>query len=226
MAARASEIIATVSHTRSTWQRHHVRAEALRMVRAQGVAHDVALTDRLTDAALSETYSVPHARVPDTDLGEPAALRRRDGASVYRRHGVEVYTSRETLAAERRILVAVGRDDGRRTTDLDVELALADSAARSRTLNPGQAALVAEMATSGRRVALTLAPAGTGKTTAMAALATAWRNTGGHVIGLAPTADAAIILGEDLGAPTDTLDKYVWSTDPSTTTPDQSGSPA
>lgn len=82
-----------------------------------------------------------------------------------------------------------------------------------------------EMATSGRRVALALAPAGTGKTTAMAALAAAWRNTGGHVIGLAPTADAAIVLGEDLGAPTDTLDKYVWSTDPSTTTPGLSGSP-
>ena len=147
-------------------------------------------------------------------LGEPAALRRRDGASVYSRHGVAVYTSAATLAAERRILSAVGREDGRRATAGDVELALADSAARGRTLNPGQAALVSEMATCGRRVALALAPAGTGKTTAMAALAHAWRSSGGHVIGLAPTADAAIVLGEDLGATTDTLDKYVWSADP------------
>jgi conjugative relaxase-like TrwC/TraI family protein len=209
--ARAGELIATVSQTRSTWQRHHVRAEALRVVRAHGVAHDVALADRLTETALSEMFSVPHARVADAELGEPVALRRRDGASVYNRHGVEVYTSRETLAAEHRILAAAGRMNGRCATDLDVELALADSAASGRTLNPGQAALVAEMATSGRRVALALAPAGTGKTTAMAALATAWRNTGGHIIGLAPTADAAIVLSEDLGAPTDTLDKYLWS---------------
>ncbi|TPG25591.1 MobF family relaxase [Mycolicibacterium hodleri] len=216
--ARAGEIITTVSQTRSTWQRHHVRAEALRVVRAHGVAHAVALTDRLTDTALSETFSVPHARVADAEMGEPVALRRRDGASVYHRHGIEVYTSRETLAAERRILVAVGRDDGRCATELDVELALADSAARGRTLNAGQVALVSDMATSGRRVALALAPAGTGKTTAMAVLADAWRTSGGHVIGLAPTADAAIVLGEDLGATTDTLDKYVWSTDPSTTT--------
>ena len=106
------------------------------------------------------------------------------------------------------------REDGRRASAGDVELALADSAARGRTLNPGQAALVSEMATCGRRVALALAPAGTGKTTAMAALAHAWRSSGGHVIGLAPTADAAIVLGEDLGATTDTLDKYVWSADP------------
>jgi hypothetical protein len=152
-------------------------------------------------------------------MGEPAALRRRDGASVYNRHGVELYTSRAMLAAERRILLAVTRLDGRCATDADVELALAESAASGRTLNPGQAALVTEMATSSRRVSLALAPAGTGKTAAMAALSWAWRNSGGHVLGLAPTADAAILLGEDLGAPTDTLDKYVWSTDPSTTTP-------
>ncbi|KAA0120910.1 exonuclease V subunit alpha [Mycolicibacterium sp. P9-22] len=212
--ARAGELIATVSQTRSTWQRHHVRAEALRMVRAHGVAHDVALVDALTDTALSEKFSVPHPRVVDAELGEPVALRRRDGASVYSRHGVEVYTSHDVLAAEHRILAAVAHLDGRCASDRDVELALADTAVRGHALNPGQAALVSEMATSGRRVGLALAPAGTGKTTAMAALAHAWRSSGGHIIGLAPTADAAIVLGEDLGAHTDTVDKYVWSTDP------------
>jgi len=214
LTSRAGELVATVSQARSTWQRHHVRAEALRIARNHDVAHDVALVERLTDTALGEDFSVPHARVTDAELSEPVALRRRDGASVYSRHGVALYTSRDTLAAERRILDAVHRCDGRATTAADVELALADSAARGRTLNPGQAALVSEMATSGRRVALALAPAGTGKTTAMAALAHAWRSSGGHVIGLAPTADAAIVLGEDLGATTDTLDKYVWSADP------------
>ncbi|ORB65252.1 MobF family relaxase, partial [Mycolicibacterium tusciae] len=213
--ARAGELIATVSQTRSIWQRHHVRAEALRMVRRHNMSHDVALVEHLTDYALSEMFSVPHARICDGELGEPVALRRRDGASVYSRHGMQVYTSRDMLAAERRILVAVARVDGRCASDRDVELALANSTACGRTLNAGQAALVAELATSGRRVALALAPAGTGKTTAMAALSHAWRNSGGHVIGLAPTADAAILLGDDLGAVTDTLDKYVWSTDPS-----------
>lgn len=38
--------------------------------------------------------------------------------------------------------------------------------------------------------------------------------TNTEIIALAPTADAAIVLGEDLGATTDTLDKYVWSADP------------
>ena len=52
VAARAGELIATVSEARSTWQRHHVRAEALRQVRAHGLAHDGALVERLTDTAL------------------------------------------------------------------------------------------------------------------------------------------------------------------------------
>ena len=209
VAARAGEVIATVAQTRATWQRHHVRAEALRQVRSHGLSHDVALADRICDKALSSAFSLPHASVTDGERGEPVALRRKDGASVYTRHGVQLYTSRAILAAERRILTAVARVDGRCVTADDVDFALADATIRGRTLNPGQAALVTEMATCGRRVALALAPAGTGKTTAMAALAHAWRSSGGHVLGLAPTADAAIVLGEDLGAPTDTVDKYV-----------------
>ena len=79
-------------------------------------------------------------------------------------------------------------------------------------LNDGQKALVQAMATSGSRVQLALAPAGTGKTTAMATLAAAWRNDGGTVIGLAPTAGAAEVLAADLDSPTDTLAKLVQLT--------------
>ena len=206
---QAATAIQVVSQARSSWQRHHVLAEAQRIVRATGHADDPTLGARITDAALAEPLSLPHARVDDNTLDEPALLRRRDGSSVYSRHGTAFYTSAQTLAAERRILSAATRAGGRRAHTDDVELALADSAARGKQLNPGQAALVAEMATSGRRVALALAPAGTGKTTAMAALSRAWRSSGGRVIGLAPTAAAAIELATDLDAPTDTVAKYV-----------------
>jgi hypothetical protein len=72
------------------------------------------------------------------------------------------------------------------------------------------------MATSGQRLALALAPAGTGKTTAMVALSRAWRSSGGTVLGLAPTATAAIELANDLNAPTDAVAKYVHLADPDT----------
>ena len=50
------------------------------------------------------------------------------------------------------------------------------------------------MATSGARLQLAIAPAGSGKTTAMRALASAWTDGGGTVVGLAPSAAAADAL--------------------------------
>jgi conjugative relaxase-like TrwC/TraI family protein len=217
IAEQAANVINVVAAARSSWQRHHVWAEAQRLVRASGHAGDQTLADRITDAALAQPLSVPHARIDDADLDEPATLRRRDGESVYTRHGTALYTSAKTLAAERRILAAATRTGRRHAGPDDVELALADAAVRGKTLNPGQAALVAEMATSRRRVALALAPAGTGKTTAMAALSHAWRCLGGKVLGLAPTAAAAIELTTDLAAPTDTVAKCVHLTRPGPT---------
>ena len=80
-------------------------------------------------------------------------------------------------------------------------------------LNDGQQQLVKTMATSAR-LQLALAPAGTGKTTAMGALAAAWANSGGNVIGLAPTASAAEVLAEDTGVTTDTMAKFVQLAEP------------
>ena len=67
------------------------------------------------------------------------------------------------------------------------------------------------MCTSGARLQLAIAPAGAGKTTAMRALARAWSDSGGHVVGLAPSAAAAAQLRDATGAPADTLAKLTWS---------------
>jgi hypothetical protein len=94
-----------------------------------------------------------------------------------------------------------------------VSLALLQSMANREPLNPAQQILVRAMATSGRRLQLAIAPAGTGKTTAMRALATAWTNSGGTIVGLAPSAAAAEQLRGQLGAGAvaDNLAKLVWA---------------
>jgi AAA domain len=71
----------------------------------------------------------------------------------------------------------------------------------------GQAALVRVMCSSGARIA----PAGAGKTTAMRTLARAWSDSGGQVVGLAPSAAAAAQLRDAAGVPADTLAKLTWS---------------
>ncbi|WP_142353594.1 AAA family ATPase, partial [Klebsiella pneumoniae] len=86
-----------------------------------------------------------------------------------------------------------------------------ESIANGAELDAGQAVLVREMASSGLRLQLAIAPAGAGKTTAMAALARVWTADGGRLIGLAPSAAAAAQLRDQIESPTDTLAKLVWS---------------
>lgn len=209
---QAAAVIATVSEARATWTVNHVRAQAQRALRYANHPGGPELVNRIVASALGE-HSITLTSHADTEKNEPAALRRRDGASVYTRHDTTVYTSADILGAERRILAAATLRDGRIVDDTSIGLALAETHANhGLELNQGQAALVRDMATSGARLQLALAPAGTGKTTAMTALSAAWRNSGGTVIGLAPSAAATEVLNKDIGAPTDTIAKLVQLT--------------
>ncbi|MGV8967694.1 MAG: MobF family relaxase [Cellulomonas sp.] len=209
----AAVIQNTLQAHRSYWQRWHVQAEAQRRVRGVDVrTRDVErVVSLLVDEVLTRR-SVPLTR-SERDIHTPAALRRSDGASVYTVTGSTLYTSPDLLAAEARIVAHAGQHDGTRATTTAVEQALSQSAADGLPLNAGQAALVTEMATSGARVQLAIAPAGAGKTTAMRALATAWTAGGGDVVGLAPSATAATVLGEAIAARTDTMAKLLWHLD-------------
>ncbi|HEX2808036.1 MAG TPA: MobF family relaxase, partial [Kineosporiaceae bacterium] len=215
--ATAVDVVATVAATRATWQECHIRAEAERRARTDRIRRrDVdAAVNAVVTHALSPRLSVT-LRSPDpvTDtLGEPTVLRRRDGSSVYTVAGAQRYTSARILDAERRLLDVAGRRDGRAASQATVELSLLEAAANGVQLNPGQAQLVRDLATSGARLQLALAPAGTGKTTALRALARAWRDSGGHVLGLAPSAAAAAVLRDELDTHTDTLAKLIHSLD-------------
>ncbi|SCC53605.1 MULTISPECIES: MobF family relaxase [unclassified Gordonia (in: high G+C Gram-positive bacteria)] len=212
----AGACIENISATRARWQRPHLRAEAERQLRARNFAgitdtdELAAAIERIVDTALSADTSVAvSSDALDGDLGEPEVLRRANGESVFVRHDVALHTSTEILAAEHRIVAAAKRADGRRLDEATVDIALLEQAANGRELNAGQAAMVRELATSGRRVQLVLAPAGTGKTTAMRTLARAWTDSGGTLIGLAPTAAAAAVLREELDTTTDTAAKLV-----------------
>lgn len=209
----ATTIQQTMERHRSSWRRWHVEAEAQRRVRGTDVrTHDV---DRLVDLLVDEVLtsrSVVLTR-SEQDIETPAALRRSDGASVYTVAGSTLYTSEDLLSAETRIVAHASQYDGTRATPTAIEQALAQSATDGLPLNAGQAALVTEMAASGARVQLAIAPAGAGKTTAMRALTAAWTAAGGDVVGLAPSATAATVLGEAVAARTDTVSKLIWHLD-------------
>jgi conjugative relaxase-like TrwC/TraI family protein len=211
VSATAEKVLEAVEEHRSTWQSWHVRAEVQRQVRAVQVPTERVeqLVELLVDEVL-QTRSVSLTRTDD-GISEPAVLRRVDGSSVYSVAGSDLFTSPRILAAERRLVAAAGRTDGRVADAATVELALLESAANGNALDAGQAALVRAMCTSGARLQLAIAPAGAGKTTAMRTLARAWRDSGGQVVGLAPSAAAAAQLRDATGVPAETLAKLTWS---------------
>ena len=213
VAQTADHILAVIEASRSTWQMWHVRAEAQRQVRTIDVPSEdaTALVDLLVDEVL-DRRSVALAP-PHDDIEEPEVLRRVDGSSVYTVAGAALYTSQRILDAEQRLLTAAARRGGASVERTAVDLALLEMAANGSALDAGQASLVWQMSTSGARLQLAIAPAGAGKTTAMRALALAWNQDGGQVIGLAPSAAAAAVLGEQTGIRTDTLAKLTWSLD-------------
>ena len=144
----------------------------------------------------------------------PKELCRSDGSSVYAVAGAQLYTAQAVIDAERALLGAAAMRDGTRVRQTTVELALLEAAANSITLTPAQGELVRQLATSGDRLQLALAPAGTGKTTALRVLARAWAEDGGDVLGLAPSAAAATVLGEAVGARAETIAKLLHDLEP------------
>src|SRR5699024_9553695 len=82
--------------------------------------------------------------------------------------------------------------------------------AEGRRLGLDQADALQRIAVSGRVVDVLVGPAGAGKTTAMSALKRAWEQQHGvgSVVGLAPSENAAQVLGEELGIETENAARW------------------
>jgi DNA primase catalytic core len=223
VAETALRVVDRVAEDRATWQVWHLRAEAQRQARAHGVRlPDLdAAVDRVVATTIGEhsiAFNDPdpltHATTAaEQDVTIPAPLQRTerggDGeevVSVYSLAGARQYTSQAVIDGEQRIVESARRTGGRTISEVRVGIAIAEAAANGLQLNAAQQSLVREMATSGRAVQLALAPAGTGKTTAMQVLTRAWQDSGGTVIGLAPSAVAAQELGASINPETSDAD--------------------
>ncbi len=206
----AANVVRNVQIKRARWQMWDLRAEAERAARDLAVAHDA--VPEFVENVL--TGCVGHGLItritPEPDVFEPAELCRSDGTSVYEQPGGVLYTSPAILSAEQRIVAAAQQLGGRALDDMAVSLALLEASANGLTLNLAQAQMVRDLATSGRRVQLVIAPAGSGKTTAMSVLSAAWTAQGGTLVGLAPTAVAAAGLQREIGGVGDTLAALTW----------------
>lgn len=190
-----AEVIDVLSTERSAWH----RMDVLR-----------AVTDRLRPrpGMSGERWAQQLDRAVDRVLGECVVLdppgdgrrRQSDGRSVWIEPVAAHATSEQILAQEEAILswlTDAQLDDPSPSTTVDRE-----------TLDVLQADAAAAVA--GREQAVVIVgPAGTGKTTTLAAAVADLHRQRRAVFGVAPTAKAAKVLGQETGMPTDTVAKLL-----------------
>ncbi len=204
--ATAERVLHELEAHRATWRTWHVYAEAQRQVRDVAVPPDrvAEVVQWVVDATEQLTINL----TPDRDpLAEPPALRRSDGTSAYRHTGRDHFTSARVLEAEECLVAAAGASGGCSFDPEEVEITIRAAAIDGDRLNRGQRDLVLSMASSDSRLRLALAPAGSGKTTAMKVLAQVWTDRGYDAIGLTPSAAAAAVLTDAADIFSETLAK-------------------
>jgi hypothetical protein len=207
----AGSVLADVADKRATFTRWNVYAEAARQLQAIRFAspHDrLQVTDRVSNQVLGGAVLLE----PPTLAHVPHQFRRADGSSTFRRSGEAAYTTTAILDAENRLLGA-----GRDTTGplAGPTRGVVQVRGIERVLGAEQAAAVYGIVRSGRVLDVLVGAAGTGKTATLAGLVAAWQTAhgAGSVIGLAPSANAAQVLSEQVGIATDNTAKWLTEAD-------------
>ncbi|HWV50638.1 MAG TPA: MobF family relaxase [Microbacterium sp.] len=209
----AAVTLIEVANRRATWGRWNLHAEAMRQlmgVRFVSTDDRIAVLDRIVGHAEAESLRL----TPAYDRAVPEAYVNADGSNRFQPVGQLSYSSQDILDAETRLLehaaaeqaptLAARLIDRHTTRKIDgVRLA------------PDQVQTITAIARSSRTLDLLVGPAGAGKTTALRALHRAWMAAHGRdsVIGLAPSAAAAEVLGESLGVRAENTAKFLWEHD-------------
>jgi len=191
--------VRAVDRAKSTWTRYDLVRELTRRLPidpTQATEETLTRVDRLVATALEpgNNCGVVSLAAPPA-FTVPASLRRpSDNGSLYSEHGATRYTTDTALATERRLL-AYAHD----TTGPRLDPAAADAASSALDVDRDQAAAVAAVLGSGRRLDALVGPAGTGKTSIMGSVAQAWTQAGRQVLGVSIAENATRVLAGHAG---------------------------
>jgi conjugative relaxase-like TrwC/TraI family protein len=207
----AERAVASVAARRSVWTVWNVRAEVERLLRTVVPAlpqQHREIADAVTAIAVSPACSMS-VEAPAM-LNEPPELRRPDGEPVFTEHAAGRYTSQAVLDAEQRLVNATRTPTAAGLSGPAVAAALDGFEAHAGTvLDAGQRGLVTAFGCDGRLLMAGIGPAGSGKTTAMRALAHVLRQGGRRLVPLATSAASADVLGRELGVRAENLHKFL-----------------
>ncbi|MEG9249937.1 MobF family relaxase [Arthrobacter sp. Soc17.1.1.1] len=208
-------VVHELAAKRAVWGRNHVIAQTRRHLKEAFPGQTI--TDETVENVTREATGTHSLQVtPDTITPKLAEFLRADGTSQFQQADVTLFTSQEVLNAEHRVLAAgqkivipaVSAERFDTLLSQHVEAAAANGAP---VLSQGQIDLARAFATDEKLLTLGIGPAGAGKTTSLSLAADAVRDSGGKVIGLAPTAAAAAVMSKDIGADATTIDAFLIS---------------
>ena len=230
--------------TWTRWNLLAEAARATRPIRCATTTDRHALHDRVVAAALDQCVSLetPEVFTVPTAFLTPdgVSVFTRPGQHLYTHPAILDAEARLLAALDDLTAPSVALSDASSVgSDPSVDPSAASSVGSSSSVEPSvissaargpaarqpgdtvglrlaadQADAVVAIATSGRRVDVLVGPAGTGKTTTLAALRTVWETQFGHgsVVGLAPSATAAAELSARLGIGCENTAKWLHET--------------
>lgn len=202
-----------VAAKRSTWNRWNLIAEGERVcaeIRCASPADRNALIDAVATAA--ERQSVPLNKYRYGVPADAADDLRFAGRSVFDFHGSRLYTDESMLAFEDEVMAAKN-DDGGPAVPVDVAFGTLASYRNGEglPLHDDQLTAASAVLLSCSRLDAIVGPAGTGKTTTLGAVKAVWEAAYGmgSVVGLAPAAASAEVLGSELRMVTENVAKWL-----------------
>lgn len=203
-----------VATKRATWNRWNLLSEAERIcadIRCNTPADRNTMIDTVATAAENQSvplneyrYTLPVNAQPDLRFAH---------RSIFDFHGSRLYTDTATLANEDVVMAARNDDDGPAASAAVAMESLAGYRHRGRLeLHSDQRSAAAQVLLSGHRLDAVVGPAGTGKTTTLGAVKAAWEAEfgAGAVVGLAPAAASADVLGRELALATENVAKWLY----------------
>lgn len=219
----AQQILDRVTAQRAVFRRSHVEAETVRYLRGAGLPVPVPGTTQTTPEStdeLSLAGAIHHALEQKVlnlsgEQNRPVAdeFLRADGTNSFVRRDSQLFTTQEMVDAELRILDAATAPVIPAATFDVFEQKLQERreklAEKGFSLPAGQEALAREFALSERLLVAGIGAAGAGKTASVSLAVETIQAAGGRVIGMAPTAAAAKVLGDELGIGADTVAKVL-----------------
>ncbi len=205
----ATVVLMEVANRRSVWNRWNIHAETMRQlmgVRFVSTADRIAVLDQIIERAEAESLRL----TPEYDRALPERFIDDNGPR-FQSFDQIAYSSQDILDAEHRLLTLSQNTEG---PTLSARLVARHVSRKIKgvRLDPDQVAAITQLACSGRVLDLLVGPAGTGKTTALRALHRAWTAAHGRdsVIGLAPSAASAEVLGDSLGITAENTAKFLY----------------